>query len=134
MLIYVMLLSWLSTRPEIFMPRLMSISLLALALNLSAALAQDTGSAQAMLPHCMAALKPDTQSPAGGRCMGIIATLSFVSRVLPDNLKFCHPNGVTPEQMLQAISSFMDANRDAVGQDFRLIALAAMRDKWPCQD
>ena len=87
-----------------------------------------------MLPHCMAALKPDAQSSTGGRCMGIIATLSFVSRVLPDNLKFCHPNTATPEQILQAVSSFMDANPDAVGQDFRLVALAAMRNKWPCQD
>lgn len=116
------------------MPPLISISLVALALNVSAALAQDTDSAQAMLPHCMAALKPDAQSSTGGRCMGIIATLSFVSRVLPDNLKFCHPNTATPQQILQAVSGFMDANPDAVGQDFRLVALAAMRNKWPCQD
>jgi hypothetical protein len=112
----------------------MSISLLALAVNVSAALAQDAGTAQSMLPHCMAALKPDTQSTIGGRCMGIIATLSFVSRVLPDNLKFCHPNTATPEQVLEAISSFTAANPDAVGQDFRLIALAAMSNKWPCED
>ena len=116
------------------MRSLLSISLLALASNMSAALAQDAASAQAMLPHCMAALKADTQSPTGGRCMGIVATLSFVSRVLPDNLKFCHPNTATPAEIVQAISSFMDANPDAVGQDFRLIALAAMRNKWPCQD
>ena len=116
------------------MRSLILISLLTLALNVSAALAQDAGSAQTMLPHCMAALKPDAQSPTGGRCMGIIATLSFVSRVLPDNLKFCHPNTATPEQILQAISSFMDANPDAAGQDFRLIALAAMRNKWPCEE
>jgi hypothetical protein len=116
------------------MPFLISISLVALALNVSVAFAQDTDGAQAMLPHCMAALKPDAQSSTGSRCMGIIATLSFVSRVLPDNLKFCHPNTATPEQILQAVSSFMDANPDAVGQDFRLVALAAMRNKWPCQD
>jgi len=111
-----------------------SISMLALTLNVSVACAQDTTSAQAMLPHCVAALNTETQSPAGGRCMGIVATLSFVSRVLPDNLKFCHPTTATPEQIVQAISGFMDANPDAVGQDFRLIALAAMRNKWPCQD
>jgi Ssp1 endopeptidase immunity protein Rap1a len=116
------------------MSPLMSTLLLALALNVSTARAQDIGSAQAMLPHCMAALKPDTQSSTGGRCMGIIATLSFVSRVLPDNLKFCHPNTATPEQILQAISNFMDANPDAIDRDFRLIALAAMRNKWPCQE
>jgi Rap1a immunity proteins len=116
------------------MCRLLLVSSLALTSNLAAAHAQDTASAQAMLPHCMAALKADTQSPTGGRCMGIVATLSFVSRVLPDNLKFCHPNTATPAEIVQAISSFMDANPDAVGQDFRLIALAAMRNKWPCQD
>jgi Rap1a immunity proteins len=116
------------------MPVLISILLLALALNASGAHAQDAGSAQAMLPHCMAALKPDPQSTTGGRCMGIIATLSFVSRVLPDNLKFCHPNTATPEQIIQAISDFVDANPDAAERDFRLIALAAMRSKWPCQE
>jgi hypothetical protein len=119
---------------RVVMRSLLSISLLALTSNVSVALAQDTTSAKAMLPHCMAALKSDTQSAAGGRCMGIVATLSFVSRVLPDNLKFCHPSTATPEQIVQAISSFMDANPDAVGQDFRLIALAAMRNKWPCED
>jgi Rap1a immunity proteins len=116
------------------MRSLISISLLALTLNVSAAFGQDTASAQAMLPHCIAALKADTQSPTGGRCMGIVATLSFVSRVLPDDLKFCHPTTATPEQIVQAISGFMDANPDAAGQDFRLVALAAMRNKWPCQD
>ena len=128
-----MLFSWIEHSCGVVMRSLISISLLAL-LNVSAALAQDTASAQAMLPHCMAALKPDMQSPTGGRCMGIVATLLFVSRVLPDNLKFCHPNTATPEEILQAISGFMDANPDVVGQDFRLIALAAMRNKWPCQD
>jgi hypothetical protein len=116
------------------MPVLMSILLLVLALNVSMAHAQDGGGAQTMLPRCLAALKPDTQSTIGGRCMGIIATLSFVSRVLPDNLKFCHPSTATPEEILQAISSFIDANPDAADRDFRLIALAAMRSKWPCQE
>jgi len=96
--------------------------------------AQEVRTAKAMLPYCMAALNPNAQEPAGGRCMGIIATLSFVSRVLPDNLKFCHPNNATPQQMMQVITSFVEANPDAGVQDFRLVALAAMRDKWPCQE
>ena len=91
-------------------------------------------SATAMLPHCAAGLVPDAQDIAGGRCAGIMATLSFVSRVLPDNLKFCHPSATTPEQMLQVIASFVEANPDAGAQDFRLVALAAMRQKWPCQE
>ena len=117
------------------------------ALMASAAVAQETRSepgsesrggeirsATAMLPHCAAGLAPDARDMAGGRCAGIMATLSFVSRVLPDNLKFCHPSATTPEQMLQVITSFVEANPDAGAQDFRLVALAAMRQKWPCQE
>ena len=123
------LMTRLTTRPVLW------AALLLPALLGSAAVAQDTTrSAKAMLPHCAAGLAPDAQDMAGGRCAGIMATLSFVSRVLPDNLKFCHPSGTTPEQMLQVIESFVEANPDAGGQDFRLVALAAMRQKWPCQE
>ena len=118
------------------MRHLLWTSLFVVALNLPLAVAQDNrsaqGSAQVMLPRCMASLKPDAQDAAGERCMGILATLTFVSRVLPDNLKFCQPTGTTPEQMMQVVDGFMTANKEAVAQDFRLIALAAMHDKWPC--
>ena len=119
--------------------RLVTWAALLPALMTTAAIAQDTRgtdirTAKAMLPHCMAGLKPDAQDTAGGRCAGIMATLSFVSRVLPDNLKFCHPSAATPADMVQVIESFVEANPDAGGQDFRLVALAAMRQKWPCQE
>src|SRR5262245_26851401 len=126
------------------MRRMAWAALLLPALLASAAVGQETKnaetrnadirSAKAMLPHCSAGLAPSAQDVAGGRCAGIMATLSFVSRVLPDNLKFCHPSATTPEQMLQVIASFIDANPDAGAQDFRLVALAAMRQKWPCQE
>jgi hypothetical protein len=121
------------------MCRVACAALLWPVLMVSAAVAQEPKSteirtAKAMLPHCAAGLAPEAQDMAGGRCAGIMATLSFVSRVLPDNLKFCHPSATTPEQMLQVIASFVDANPDAGAQDFRLVALAAMRQKWPCQE
>jgi Rap1a immunity proteins len=113
--------------------------LVSAAVMASAAVAQETRGAEirstkAMLPHCAAGLAADAQDIAGGRCAGIMATLSFVSRVLPDNLKFCHPSATSPEQMLQVIESFVESNPDAGAQDFRLVALAAMRQKWPCQE
>jgi Rap1a immunity proteins len=119
---------------EIPMRHLLWISLFVTTLNVPVTFAQDTRSAQAMLPRCMESLKPGAQDAAGERCMGILATLTFVSRVLPDNLKFCQPTGTTPDQMMQVIDSFMTANKEAVAQDFRLIALAAMHEKWPCQE
>jgi hypothetical protein len=121
---------------EIAMRRLMWALLLVPASAWSAGFAQDvtSRSVQAILPNCAAGVSADAQDGTGGRCAGIIATLSFVSRVLPDDLKFCHPNTATPEQMVQVVASFVDSNPDAAAQDFRLVALAAMRDKWPCQE
>jgi Rap1a immunity proteins len=121
------------------MRRVAWAALLLPALMASIAVAQEPKSAEirtakAMLPHCAAGLAPDAQDIAGGRCAGIMATLSFVSRVLPDNLKFCHPSATSPEQMLQVIESFVESNPDAGAQDFRLVALAAMRSKWPCAE
>ena len=107
------------------MRHLLWMSLFVVALDVPVALAQDNRSAQAMLPRCMASLQPGSQDAVGERCMGILATLTFVSRVLPDNLKFCQPTGTTPEQMMQVIDGFMTANKEAVAQDFQLIALAA---------
>jgi Rap1a immunity proteins len=121
---------------EIAMRGLICGLLLVPALTSWAAVAQDADSksTKSILPHCVAGLASDTQDVTGGRCAGIIATLSFVSRVLPDNLKFCHPNTATPEQMMQVVASFVEVNPDSVAQDFRLVALAAMRDKWPCEE
>jgi len=121
------------------LPALLTSATVMASIMTSIAVAQeprsaDIRSAKAMLPHCAAGLAPDAQDIAGGRCAGIMATLSFVSRVLPDNLKFCHPSATSPEQMLQVIESFVESNPDAGAQDFRLVALAAMRQKWPCQE
>jgi hypothetical protein len=116
------------------MRHLLWLSIFGLTLHVTGALAQENRSAQAMLPRCMAPIMSGTQDAASERCIGILSTLTFVSRVLPDNLKFCQPTGTTNEQMLQAIDTFMAANPEAAAQDFRLIALAAMRNKWPCQE
>jgi len=121
------------------MRHLLWISLFVTILNVSVTFAQDarapdTRSAQAMLPRCMETLKPGVQDAAGERCMGILATLTFVSRVLPDKLDSWQPTGTTPDQMMQVIDSFTTANKEAAAEDFPLIALAAMHEKWPCQE
>lgn len=107
---------------------------LAAALALSSAFAQenDDKTTRYILPHCRSVER--AQDAVGGRCAGIVATLSFVSRVLPDNLKFCHPNVATADQIVEVIVKFVEANPDAAEQDFRLVALAAMRNKWPCEE
>jgi hypothetical protein len=107
---------------------------LALLVNAPGAHAQEPRSTKVILPHCMAGVAPDSQDVIGGRCAGIVATLTFVSRVLPDNLKFCQPGVLPPEEVVKAIAKFAEANPDTADQDFRLVALAAMREAWPCQE
>jgi hypothetical protein len=107
---------------------------LVLTLTATAAVAQDLRSTRDVLPHCAAGLVPNSQDVVGGRCVGIMLTLQFVSRVLPDNLKYCQPSGAPIEQMVQAVTAFVEANPESAGQDFRLVALAALRNKWPCQE
>ncbi len=114
--------------------RLVIFALLLMPAFGGSAVAQEDRSTRLVLPHCVAGLEPDSQDPVGGRCAGIIATLSFVSRVLPDNLKFCQPSTATPAQIVQAIAGFVESNPDTGGQDFRLVALAAMRSTWPCRE
>ena len=41
---------------------------------------------------------------------------------------------VAAASLVAVVASFVDSNPDSAAQDFRLVALAAMRDKWPCQD
>jgi hypothetical protein len=105
-----------------------------LTLNTSAVAAEDSRSAASMLPHCKAWLDPSTRDAIGGGCIGIVGTLSFVSRVLDEGLKFCHPSAVSPEQMLGKVIEFVETHPERVQEDFRLLALTAMHDAWPCQD
>jgi hypothetical protein len=96
--------------------------------------AEDTRSAAAMLPHCRAWLDPSTRDAIGGSCIGIVGTLSFVSRVLDEGLKFCHPSNLPPERMLGTVIEFVETHPERIQEDFRLLALTAMHNAWPCRD
>jgi hypothetical protein len=63
-----------------------------------------------------------------------VGTLSFVSRVFDEGLKFCHPSNLPPEQMLDKVIEFVETHPERMQEDFRLLALTAMRNAWPCRD
>jgi hypothetical protein len=91
-----------------------------------------TNSANSMLPHC----KSDT----GGRgifmegvCSGSIATLGFVGPILDDAYRFCFPDGATNEQMTRIVIAYIEARPARMHEDFRDLALEALRAAWPCR-
>jgi hypothetical protein len=96
--------------------------------------AEDTRSAGFMLPHCKAGLDPATRDAVGGGCLGIVGTLSFVSHVLDQGLQFCQPSTISPEQMLGTVIDFVETHPERMQEDFRLLALTAMHDAWPCRE
>ena len=112
----------------------MVVLVFSLAWSTSAMAAEDTRSAAFMLPHCKNSLDPSTRDAIGGSCIGIVGTLSFVSRVLDEGLKFCHPSNLPPEQMLGKVIEFVETHPERMQEDFRLLALTAMHNAWPCRD
>ena len=116
------------------MRRLIWTLMLLLSSNLPGAAQENIRNANSMLPHCKAGLDSNAPDPIGGRCIGIVATLAFVSRVLPDDLKFCTPNAATVEQMLSMVINYVESHPEHMPQDFRLAALIAMRQAYPCSE
>jgi hypothetical protein len=116
------------------MRRLIWILMLLLSSSLPSVAQENIRSANSMLPHCKAGLESNTLDPIGGRCLGIIATLAFVSRVLPDDLKFCSPSTATVEQMLNMVIGYVESHPEHLPQDFRLAALIAMGQAYPCSE
>jgi hypothetical protein len=116
------------------MRMLMWAVLAVLAWNAPSTAAEDPRSAGFMLPHCKAGLDPNTRDAIGGGCIGIVGTLSFVSHVLDEGLKFCQPNAVSPEQLLGKVIDFIETHPERMQEDFRLLALTAMHEAWPCRE
>jgi len=58
-----------------------------------------------------------------GVCLGvIIATTGF-----------CLPSGVTVGQEVRVVAAYIDARPNRLHEDFRVLALEALKDAWPCK-
>ena len=63
-----------------------------------------------------------------GWCGGIIAGLTFFP---PDST--CLPAGVTRAQVTRVTVQYIDSRPARMHEDFRILALEAMKAAWPCQ-
>ena len=114
----------------------------ALAEPLARAEAQqaDTNSANYLLPACKNFLASGDSRPTytsafyQGVCVGAVDTLHLLIRTLPEtHFKACPPTQVTTGQELRVIIAYIEARPQRMHENFRILAIEAMREAWPCK-
>ncbi|WP_409997233.1 Rap1a/Tai family immunity protein [Bradyrhizobium cosmicum] len=61
-----------------------------------------------------------------GYCAGLVVGL----RYMYDDA--CVPDGATPNQVLRVVVQYIDSRPARLHEDFRILALEAMKQSWPC--
>ena len=97
-------------------------------------------SANAIMPGCQDALSQNWSNPFAGYCLGAVDGIAFGSNI-PDSFlqpraknSVCLsiPDGVTGVQMIKVVVAYIDARPARMDENFHTLALAALRDAWPC--
>jgi hypothetical protein len=69
-----------------------------------------------------------------GFCAGVLHALAFVSPYLERGPEFrsCVPPESTAAQLAQVVVKFLDEHPERMHEDFRVLALEAFHNAWPC--
>jgi Rap1a immunity proteins len=114
--------------------------------------AEDTNSANDILPSCRAAIDRKSvdrlveQSLCVGIVIGIVGTMDAVRGMLQLSQSkgvnsntyvkaVCvdYPKGVTIEQMIRVVIAHIEARPARMHEDFRVLAIGALSAAWPCK-
>jgi hypothetical protein len=119
------------------------LGLLAAALLAQNADAQQSLSANSLVPHCQEwravvegrGTYPPTLSSAlhQGVCVGTVVGLSFTAELLPPGIRSCPPKGVTDGQMVRVALAYIERRPQRMHEDFRQLAIEALHEAWPCK-
>jgi hypothetical protein len=96
--------------------------------------AEQDVSANAILPGCKAMLREKNISDPDhhfrmGHCAGILTALTHFTRLFGA----CRPDNVTAGQVIRVVVTYIERQPERWHEDFRDLALAAMRSAWPCK-
>jgi Rap1a immunity proteins len=80
------------------------------------------------------AQKTDSELFYQGVCAGIIDDLAYYRLSLPEDMTYCPPNGISLGQAVRAVVDYMESHPGILDEDFRRIAIIALRAAWPCPD
>jgi hypothetical protein len=94
---------------------------------------RETDTGTDMLPHCKAFLVEERYSDtAGAKCFGILSTLGYIKQALIPRFRFCAPDELSGVQAGRVVIKFLEEHAEELHRDFRFLALAALRNQWPC--
>jgi Rap1a immunity proteins len=103
------------------------VVIVALMLCGGSVIAEDTGSATYVMRGCREALMtPNKDSALSGFCVGTIDGLGFAGGT-------CFPNEATVEQLTRVVVQYIEARPARMHENFKILALEAMRAAWPCK-
>jgi Rap1a immunity proteins len=78
---------------------------------------------QSEIPHLLDA----------GECLGAVYAMLAVSHSLAEPLKFCPPVEFDAEQAVRVAVAYIENRPGRAREDFAILALEALRSKWPCK-
>ena len=90
--------------------------------------------AVSMLPACKAFIADDSPRDIyvlfeAGRCIGLMQGLGYASRLVD----VCPPAEVTFAQKARVAITYIEARPERMHEDFRVLAVEAMQNAWPCK-
>jgi hypothetical protein len=92
----------------------------------------DKESANYWLPFCRHAAtgKFDQDDPFfNGACVGVIDGFIYTGR----SIGVCAPESATLEQALRVVVQYLDQHPARTNENFKRLAIEAMREAWPCK-
>jgi hypothetical protein len=121
--------------------RLMLLGALATLAITPANAAEDAASAAYMLPHCKASLNYPPGTFIEGYCAGIVVGMVAVAQPLfaPGQSRASErcvdiPENVTNRQLVEAVVRYIEARPQRMQERFRVLAVQALFDTWPCKN
>ena len=88
------------------------------------------------LPRCQLVVRgprTDREIVSATYCVGAVSALAGVAPLLPPQYRFCFPNDVTAREAVQVVVAYLESSLSRLQEDFRPLAIAAMRQAWPCR-
>ena len=121
--------------------RLMLLGTLTALAITAANAAEDAASAGYMLPHCKSSLNYPPGTFIEGYCAGIVVGMVAVAQPLfaPGQSRAAErcldiPENVSNRQLVEAVVSYIEARPQRMEQQFRVLAVQALFDTWPCKN
>jgi hypothetical protein len=102
----------------------------------TAATAQDLDSANYALRGCKAFLA-GTNGFASGRCVGIVEAIAMMAQAASRSQITRYvaiPTEVTAEQAIRVVVTYIEERPSRMHESFKLLALEAVLNAWPCRN